>query len=149
MQLWWWKKFACHKKNLAWLPSEGYLCYLSLTCSPLNSLNKVCMSVTRCFAELDVLALLLIMDLKHRLHTGFVVSVGLPLLSATTVKALCVYFFNKPRTVGRSTHATFSHVCLALLCDCHCETTPTLSAGSEEAERSCTRTHCPAVAQGS
>ena len=26
----------------------------------------------------------------------------------------CICFFNKPRTVGRNTHATFSHVCLAL-----------------------------------
>ena len=31
----------------------------------------------------DVLAPLVIMDLKHRLQKGFVVSVGLPLLSAT------------------------------------------------------------------
>ena len=45
--------------------------------------EQVCMSVTRCFAELDVLAPLVITDLKHHLQTGFVVSVGLPLLLAT------------------------------------------------------------------
>ena len=51
----------------------------------------------------DDFALLVITDLKHRLQTGFVVSVGLPLLSAP-----CFCFFNKPRTVGRSTHAALS-----------------------------------------
>ena len=62
-------------------------------------------------------------DLKHRLQTGFVVSVGLPLLSATLTK----YFHISLRASAfstslgrstRSTHATFSHVCLTLHCDC-------------------------------
>ena len=88
MQLWWWKKFACHLKRLAWLPSGEYLTlrYLSLTCSSYNSFNKSACLSARCFAKLDVLAPLVITDLKHRLQTGFVMSVGLPLLAAMQAK---------------------------------------------------------------
>ena len=83
--------------------------------------EQVCMSVTRCFAKLDVLAPLVIMDLKHHLQTGFVVSVGNN-SDIFPYFALCVCFFNKPRTVGRSTQATFSHVCVCSVTVCPRET---------------------------
>ena len=65
-------------------------------------------------SETDVLAPLVITDLKHRLQTGFVVSVGLLLLSAT-----CVWLFNKPRThqtgwppVGLRVYAPHTFLCV-------------------------------------
>ena len=69
-----------------------------LSITNLQLFEQVCMSVTRCFAKLDMLAPLVITDLKHCLQTDLV-SMGLSLLSCHC-------------------HATVSHVCLALLCDC-------------------------------
>ena len=131
MQLWWWKSSLVTKNSC--LTYIWGIFMLSITNLQLFELfEQVCMSVTRCFAELDVLAPLVITDLKHRLQTGFVVSMGLALLSATSAKyfhisifpyfAPCICFFNKPRTVGRSTHATFSHVCVCSVTVCPRET---------------------------
>ena len=143
MQLWWWKKFACHKTNKKKTCLTSIRGYLTLSIANLQ-LCSACLSA-RCYAKLDMLAPLVIMDLKHHLQRGFVESMGLSLLSATLAKYFhiseSVCFFKKPRTVGRSTHATFRHVSLALLSDCHRETMPTLAAGSEEAEISCTHRH--------
>ena len=47
------------------------------------ALNKSACLSAGCFAKLDMLAPLVITDLKHYLQTSFVVSVDLPLLSAT------------------------------------------------------------------
>ena len=49
--------------------------------------EQVHMSVTRCFAKLDVMAPLSITDLNHRLQTGFVVSVGI-----TIFCSVCLLF---------------------------------------------------------
>ena len=123
MQLWWWKKFA-------WLPSEWYLtlCYLSLTCSSLNSLWA---SLDVCQLKVAWVHLLTVWGVLKRQKHG--AKYGNISLTLPTVRA-------SPRTPqGLSVNDAFNPTRLSCsVTVCHRETTLTLAAGSEQAKRSCT-----------
>ena len=53
-----------------------------------------------------------------------------------TTMPVCKRCFKSEMTKGANTSVSLCSVTV-----CHCETTPTLAAGSEEAERSCTHRH--------
>ena len=105
--------------------------------------KSACLSA-RCFAKLDVLAPLVITDLKHHLQTGFVVSMGLPLVSAMYFHILLLaYAFSASlgQSAGALVPISAVSVSLCSVTVCHRKTMPTLTAGSEKAERSCTHRH--------
>ena len=64
----------------------AFLCYLT-ACRHSGGMVSRWQTVTE-QSKTDVLAPLVITDLKHRLQTGFEVSVGLPLLSAKSVRLI-------------------------------------------------------------
>ena len=88
------KKVRLSHKKTCLTSSRGIF---MLSIASLQLFELACLSA-KFFAELDVLAPLTITDLKHRLQLGFLVTVGLPLLSATKVKyfhiSLCLSAFS-------------------------------------------------------
>ena len=122
------------------------LCYLSLTCSSLNSLNKsACLSAeSGMSAPSDRSRLVEKADAQSEIWKSFAYVADSKGKSADTTKPVFERCCKSIMTKRANTSVSLCSVTV-----CHCESTPTLAAGSEEAERSCTQTRCPAIAQSS
>ena len=117
------------------------LCYLSLTCSSLNSLNKsACLSAeSGMSAPADHPRLIEKADARSEIRKYFAHIADSKGKPTNTTMPFCKRCFKSKMTKGVNTSVSICSVTV-----CHCETTPTLSAGSEKAERSCTPTRCRA-----